>query len=89
MWLDETEDDREKQVEALEREFNEFSDALADAENEKERLEDEIEEKTCWLVDAKQKVHTLTYARDESYRRWQAAQHPTRGLPTPLLDRIK
>ncbi len=51
--------------------------------------ESEIEDHRCLLKDAKQKLHSLTYARDESYRRWQAILHPTRGLPTPLLNQIE
>ncbi len=89
MWFDESDEDRQQKAEALEREFEKLSDARIDAENEMEDLENQIEDCMDLLAEAKQKFHSLTYARDESYRRWQEALHPTRGLQTPLLDRIE
>ena len=89
MWFDESAEDRAKQAEELEREVEQLSDARFDAENEVEGIENSMEDMRYELKEAKQKLHSLTYARDEAYRRWKEALHPTRGLPTPLLDRIE
>ncbi len=87
MWLDD--DEINEQIEVMEQDLNEFQESLDEAQEEVEDIESEIRYKSVCLLESKNKVHSLTYAVQELSRRLDDAKHPTRGLPTPLLELIE